>query len=194
MAKADKLEHEHTPRAIAERLAKGPKVNYLRDWVYGGIDGTVTTFAVVAGVVGANLSSSVVIILGLANLLADGFSMAAANYSGTKAEIDDYQRIRLMEEPQSGIGPILARQAINYRLPLTYPDGVRVETTVTVLGNSSFTMAFRITSLTRGAVAAEGEGVMVVFDYAKGVKAALDGRLREAILALEAGGSAVSST
>ena len=72
------LEHSHTPREIARRLHHGPQVSYLRDWVYGGIDGTVTTFAVMAGVVGANLSATVVVILGLANLLADGFSMAAS--------------------------------------------------------------------------------------------------------------------
>ena len=59
--------------------------SYLRDWVYGGIDGTVTTFAVVAAVAGAELSIQTLLILGAANLLADGFSMAAANYSGTRA-------------------------------------------------------------------------------------------------------------
>lgn len=93
-----RLEHDHDPEAIAERLAGGPRVNYLRDWIYGGIDGAVTTFAIVAGVVGANLSARVALVLGIANLLADGFSMAAANYSGTKAERDDYRRLRRMEE------------------------------------------------------------------------------------------------
>ncbi len=73
-----------------------PNVNYLRDFIYGGIDGAVTTFAVVAGVAGASLSSTVIIIMGLANLVADGFSMAASNYSGTKSEIDDYHRLREM--------------------------------------------------------------------------------------------------
>jgi len=92
------LEHDHTAEAISARLAKDPKVSYLRDWIYGGIDGAVTTFAIVAGVVGANLSSSVIIVLGLANLLADGFSMAAGNYSGTKAEADDVKRIMEIEK------------------------------------------------------------------------------------------------
>ncbi|MCB1478371.1 MAG: VIT1/CCC1 transporter family protein [Rhodobiaceae bacterium] len=91
-------EHQHDAVAIRERLAEGPKVSYIRDWVYGGIDGAVTTFAIVAGAVGADLSWRVVLIMGAANLLADGFSMAAANYTGTRAEIEDYERLRHMEE------------------------------------------------------------------------------------------------
>ena len=67
------MEHEHTAEAIRERLAAGPRHNYLRDWIYGGIDGAVTTFAVVSGVVGARLSTWVIVVMGLANLLADGF-------------------------------------------------------------------------------------------------------------------------
>lgn len=82
--------HGHLKHEIIERLKEKPVSSYLRDWVYGGIDGAVTTFAVVSGVVGANFSVLVIIILGLANLLGDGFSMAAANYLGTKAEKDEY--------------------------------------------------------------------------------------------------------
>lgn len=66
--------------------------------IYGAIDGAVTTFAIVAGVEGAGLSHGVILALGAANILADGFSMAASNYSGTKAELDDRQRIRRIEE------------------------------------------------------------------------------------------------
>jgi VIT1/CCC1 family predicted Fe2+/Mn2+ transporter len=91
------LEHEHTPGAIAARLSEPPKPSFLRDWVLGGIDGAVTTFAIVAGVAGAGLSYSVVIILGVANLIADGISMAAGNYSGVKAENDEFRRLREME-------------------------------------------------------------------------------------------------
>lgn len=61
---------------------------YLPEFVYGGIDGSVTTFAVVAGVVGAALSSSIILILGFANLFADGFSMAISNYLSTKSRKD----------------------------------------------------------------------------------------------------------
>lgn len=91
-------EHGHSPEEVARRIA-APGVNsYLRDSVYGGIDGAVTTFAIVAGVVGAGLSPAIIIALGIANVLADGFSMAAANYSGTKAEADNLARLRRIEE------------------------------------------------------------------------------------------------
>lgn len=58
----------------------------LPEFVYGSVDGTVTTFAVVAGAIGASLSSAVVLILGFANLFADGFSMAISNYLSKKSE------------------------------------------------------------------------------------------------------------
>ena len=99
------MEHDHSPEAISRRLAGSPRQNYLRDWVYGGIDGAVTTFAVVAGVVGAGLSARTVLILGAANLLADGFSMAASNYSGTKTEKDDKDRLRAVEERHIDLDP-----------------------------------------------------------------------------------------
>lgn len=60
---------------------------YLGPFVYGGIDGCVTTFAVVAGAVGAGLDSSIIIILGFANLLADGFSMSIGAYLSSKSEV-----------------------------------------------------------------------------------------------------------
>ncbi|MET0381455.1 MAG: VIT1/CCC1 transporter family protein [Methyloceanibacter sp.] len=106
------LEHGHSPRDIAKRLEQGPRVSYLRDWVYGGIDGTVTTFAVVAGVTGAALSYKALLILGAANLIADGFSMAAGNYSGTKAEIEEYEQVRRMEERHVEFAPEGEREEI----------------------------------------------------------------------------------
>jgi VIT1/CCC1 family predicted Fe2+/Mn2+ transporter len=91
-------EHAHTPQEIAKRIGTPPGRGVLRDAVYGAIDGAVTTFAIVAGVAGAGLSPFVIVALGLANVLADGFSMAAANYSGTKAELDNRHRLRRIEE------------------------------------------------------------------------------------------------
>ena len=61
---------------------------YLGEFVYGAIDGTVTTFAVVAAAAGAGLSSTIVIILGIANLIGDGFSMGASAYMAAKSERD----------------------------------------------------------------------------------------------------------
>lgn len=91
------MEHSHNPEDIRERLAKPSGSSYLRDCVYGGIDGAVTTFAIVAGVEGAGFSRTVIIALGIANVLADGFSMAAGNYSATKADLDNLKRLREIE-------------------------------------------------------------------------------------------------
>lgn len=66
---------------------------YLSEIVYGGIDGSVTTFAVVAGAVGADLGSSVILILGFANLVADGFSMGVGAYLSSKAEHENFHKI-----------------------------------------------------------------------------------------------------
>lgn len=70
---------------------------YLGEFVYGGIDGSVTTFAVVAGAAGAHLDSKVVIILGFANLLADGFSMSVGSYLSTKSEKENYDKHKAIE-------------------------------------------------------------------------------------------------
>ncbi|MES2765353.1 MAG: VIT1/CCC1 transporter family protein [Bacteroidota bacterium] len=102
--KDTKLEHEHTEEAIRERISR-VKHSYVRDWIYGGIDGTVTTFAIVSGVAGAELSSLIVLILGFANLIADGFSMAASNYLGTRAEQDDYRRTEAIEQRHIELAP-----------------------------------------------------------------------------------------
>lgn len=71
--------------------------NWTSDFVYGGIDGAVTTFAVVAGVEGASLSVSVILILGFANLFADGFSMSVGKYLSDKSEQEQFERIREIE-------------------------------------------------------------------------------------------------
>lgn len=128
-----RLEHSHLPSDIAKRLRHGPRVSYLRDWVYGGIDGTVTTFAIMAGVVGANLSAGVVVILGIANLLADGFSMAAANYTGTKAEHDEYEKLRHMEERHVEIAPEGEREEIRQIFRAKGFDGEALEAAVNVI-------------------------------------------------------------
>ncbi|HXX45473.1 MAG TPA: VIT1/CCC1 transporter family protein [Candidatus Acidoferrales bacterium] len=92
-----KMEHEHTREAIQRRLAAGPPSSYLRDWVYGGVDGIVTTFAIVSGVVGARLSPHIILILGSASLLADGFAMAAGDYLATRSEDEEFRHAEAVE-------------------------------------------------------------------------------------------------
>ncbi len=91
------MEHKHTREAIRERLAAEPRQSYIRDCVYGGVDGAVTIFAIVSGVVGARLSSSVIVILGLSNLVADGLAMAASNYLATRSEHDELRHAEAIE-------------------------------------------------------------------------------------------------
>jgi VIT1/CCC1 family predicted Fe2+/Mn2+ transporter len=71
---------------------------HFDDFIYGSIDGAVTTFAIVAGVVGASLSPGIILILGFANLFADGFSMAAANYQASKTRNEYIEMKRKQEE------------------------------------------------------------------------------------------------
>jgi VIT1/CCC1 family predicted Fe2+/Mn2+ transporter len=68
------------------REARGLFKHYMRDLIYGANDGIVTTLAVVTGVTGAALPPRIVLILGLANLLADGFSMGASSYLSIRSE------------------------------------------------------------------------------------------------------------
>ncbi|MCB0828172.1 MAG: VIT1/CCC1 transporter family protein [Solirubrobacterales bacterium] len=89
---------EHTPDAVRERLDQAPGPSYLRDFIYGAIDGAVTTFAIVAGSAGASLDDKVVVILGMANLFADGFSMGVSNFLGSRAQIDERRQAREREQ------------------------------------------------------------------------------------------------
>jgi len=95
----------HTSLAIRKRLGRGPDHSYLRDFVYGAIDGAVTTFAVVSGVAGAELSTGIILVLGFANLIADGFSMAASNFLATRAEEQLRKKARLKEEREIDLYP-----------------------------------------------------------------------------------------
>lgn len=111
-------EHGHSQAEVEARIGAPSGRGYVRDMIYGGIDGAVTTFAIVAGVAGAGLSTAVILALGLANLLADGFSMAAGNYAGTKAERDDTRRLAGVERRHLADDPEGERREIREILRL----------------------------------------------------------------------------
>lgn len=78
---------------------------FIHDIVYGGNDGIITTFAVVAGTVGADMPAYVIIILGLSNLLADGVSMASGAFLSLKSEMDQYHKLEEEESREIDLYP-----------------------------------------------------------------------------------------
>lgn len=125
--------HDHSPAAIADRLAAGPSQVYLKDFVYGAIDGAVTTLAVVSGVAGGGLASSVIIVLGLANIFADGFSMAISNYLGTRAESQRLESVRVTEEGHIALDPEGEREEIRQIYAAKGFSGQQLEEVVAVI-------------------------------------------------------------
>jgi vacuolar iron transporter family protein len=83
--------------------------HYLRDMVYGALDGVITTMAILAGSQGAALSARVGLILGLANLIGDGISMGASNYLGLRSEIEQAGGSVMAEAPwRHGLATVAA--------------------------------------------------------------------------------------
>ena len=94
----EKIQEAHEKKSIeAEPWHDVERGRYIGDIIYGASDGIVTTFAIVAGATGALLSPTIILILGIANLLADGFSMAAGNYLGAKSEIEYFRKEKQRE-------------------------------------------------------------------------------------------------
>lgn len=88
---------DHHPDAIKHRLQQPHKPSLLPDAILGGIDGCITTFAIVAGSVGAGVSPKTAVVLGFANLLADGFSMGVSTYEASQAERQHIEALRNRE-------------------------------------------------------------------------------------------------
>ena len=107
----DAAARAHDPNRIHNEQHGGSESEYLGSMVYGGLDGIITTFAVVSGVAGAQLSPGIILILGLANLFGDGFSMATGAYLSSKSDQEYYERER-------------AREAWEVE---NFPDGERAE-------------------------------------------------------------------
>jgi VIT1/CCC1 family predicted Fe2+/Mn2+ transporter len=106
---------------------------YVHDVVYGGNDGIVTTFAVVAGSAGAHLPASTILILGIANVLADGFSMACGAYLGRRADQDRYARVRKGEREEIRENPEMERGEIREFFARKGFSGADLERVVTVI-------------------------------------------------------------
>jgi len=136
----------HEPRSFREAVQ-----HYLRDLVYGANDGIITTFAVVAGVAGADLPATTVLILGFANLVADGFSMGASNFLSIRSEEAARAAAGLaVQEPHAGrhglatFGAFLVAGAVPLLAYVVIPD----------IGPSPFAIATTLTLLTLFAVGA----------------------------------------
>jgi len=112
------MQRKISKQELEEHLASDIHGNqlgpYVHDIIFGGNDGIVTTFAVVAGTVGADLPHGVIIILGVANLLADGISMGTGAYLSLKSQRDQYARLRLEEEEEIQNDPAMERAEIEH--------------------------------------------------------------------------------
>jgi VIT1/CCC1 family predicted Fe2+/Mn2+ transporter len=121
--------------------------HYLKDMVYGANDGLITTFAVVAGVEGGALTQRAVLVVGFANLLADGLSMGVGNYLSIRSHEHVRRTLSLPEEEASparhGIATFLAFAAagviplVAYLLPAV-PVSARVATATLSTGAALF--------------------------------------------------------
>jgi acyl-CoA thioester hydrolase len=98
-----------------------------------------------------------------------------------------FERIGWTGALESGIGPILGSARCVFKFPLTFPDRVLVGAKVTQIGNDRFTMRHRFYSERHGRIAADGEGVLVAFDYRINKKAELPQVIRQRIAECENG-------
>ena len=126
------LKRQHHPDAIRERL-ESPRSNYVASAVLGAIDGSVTTFAIVAASVGGGLSETVIIVLGLANLLADGFSMAVGNYHATESQVQRIEMARRVENDHIDRVPEGEREEVRVILERKGLRGESLENAVAVI-------------------------------------------------------------
>lgn len=128
-----KLAEIHTQEAIAARIGASTEHSYLGDFVLGAVDGAVTTFAIVAGSAGAGFPTGVAIVLGIANVLADGFSMAASNFLKTRSDHQVVDRFRQIEEMHIDRVPDAEREEIRQIFAAKGFSGEVLEEVVSVI-------------------------------------------------------------
>lgn len=129
------LEHEHTIEAIQNRLQSTQSQEALGDFVLGAIDGAITTFAIVSGVAGAGLTVGVALVLGVANVLADGFSMAVGNYLKSRSDHQVVEKYRRMEERHILHAPEGELEELRQIFAAKGFEGETLETIVSVIAN-----------------------------------------------------------
>lgn len=129
----DELARDHTPERVRQRLAAPSGHGYLRDGVYGAVDGAVTTLAVVTGALGAELGAGIVLVLGFANLVGDGFSMAVGNALGVRAEREQVAQTRASERRQIHAVPEGEREEVRQILAAKGLSGELLEEAVSAV-------------------------------------------------------------
>lgn len=134
------MEYATTPDVRERHMKTG---RYLKDIVFAANDGIVTTFAVVAGTVGADLSPAVILIIGFSSMIADGFSMAGGNFLGTRSEKDFYRKEEQEEYREIKEIPERERQEIRDILIEKGYSGEKLEQMVALIsGNEKFWVEF----------------------------------------------------
>lgn len=132
---AGELQRQHTDEAIAKRIAQHSGHSYVGDFVLGAVDGTITTFAIVAGVAGTQMQggAAIAFVLGLANVLADGFSMAVSNFLKARADQHVVERFRALEEMHIDLVPDREREEIRQIFAAKGFEGETLEEIVRVI-------------------------------------------------------------
>ncbi|MCA9507638.1 MAG: acyl-CoA thioesterase [Myxococcales bacterium] len=103
-----------------------------------------------------------------------------------EARIAYFHKIKIIEEMKhSGIGPILKSTLCTFRIPLTFPDTISIGTKVSLIESDRFLMNYAVFSHHHQKIAAEGEGIIVSFDYPNAKKVPLPVKVVDAIRTLE---------
>lgn len=168
--------HEETSHPQLTSVREAAR-HYLPDLVYGANDGIITTFAVVAGVEGAQLPAAVVLILGVANLLADGFSMGASDFLSirSRSAVERFEQ-KTVSEPfalRHGFATFLAfvlagtvpLLGVMFSVPVAY----RFPATIVLTLLTLFAVGAARTLVTRGRWWTEGMEMMLIGAVAAGV-------------------------
>jgi VIT1/CCC1 family predicted Fe2+/Mn2+ transporter len=147
--------------------------HYFPDLVYGANDGIITTFAVVSGVVGAGLSDRVILILGFANLVADGFSMGASNFLSRRSYAEAKERADPPEATRHGLATLLGFVTAG-TVPLVayvapFPDDRRFAIAIVLTLTTLFAVGATRSLVTRLGWLRSGGEMLLVGAFAAGV-------------------------